>query len=70
MILIRKSLVKSVLICYYTPRTSQTRGVTRALIGEGGGRGVYSYIHVLPDEFLLKSVVFKTAPFCKTNLAI
>ena len=29
------------------------RGVTRALIGE------YSYIRVLPDEFLLKSVVFK-----------
>ena len=27
-------------------------GVTRALIGGGGG--VYSYIDVLPDEFLLK----------------
>ncbi len=28
------------------------RGVTRALIGGGGG--VYSYIRVLPDGFLLK----------------
>ncbi len=34
-----------------------TRGATRALIWGGGG--VYSYIRVLPDEFLLKSVVFK-----------
>ena len=25
----------------------------------GGGGGVYSYIRVMPDEFLLKSVVFK-----------
>ncbi len=25
----------------------------------GGGGGEYSYIRVLPDEFLLKSVVFK-----------
>ena len=33
---------------------SLSRGVTRALIG-----GVYSYIRVLPEEFLLKSVVFK-----------
>ncbi len=31
------------------------RAVARALI-EGGG---YSYIRVLPDKFLLKSVVFK-----------
>ena len=31
------------------------RAVTKALIGGGGG--VYSYIRVLPDEFLLKSVV-------------
>ena len=31
--------------------------VTKALIGGGGGGG-YSYIRVLPDEFLLKSVVF------------
>ena len=30
------------------------RAETKALIGGGG---VYSYIHVLPDEFLLKSVV-------------
>ena len=35
-------------------------GVTRALIGVNwGGGGVYSYIRVLPDEFLLKSVVSK-----------
>ena len=26
----------------------------RALIGGGGGRGVYSYIYVLPDWLLLK----------------
>ena len=25
----------------------------------GGGGGVYSYIHLLPDEFLLKSVVIR-----------
>ena len=30
-----------------------SRAVARALIGGGGG-GVYSYIRVLPDEFLLK----------------
>ena len=39
------------------------RAVARALIGgggKGGGEGgVYSYIRVMPDEFLLKSVVFK-----------
>ena len=34
------------------------RGETRALIGEGGG-GEYSYFLVLPDKFLLKSVVIK-----------
>ena len=34
------------------------RAVTKALIGGGGGHG-YSYIRVLPDEFLLKSVVIK-----------
>ena len=34
----------------------QTRAVARALIGGGG---VYSYIRVMPDGFLLKSVVFK-----------
>ena len=37
-----------------TPYLS-ARGITRALIGGGG---VYSYIRVLPDGFLLKSVVF------------
>ena len=31
------------------------RAVTKALIGGGGG--AYSYIRVLPDKFLLKSVV-------------
>ncbi len=35
---------------------ARARAVARALIGEGG---VYSYIRVMPDEFLLKSVVFK-----------
>ncbi len=35
-----------------------TRAIARALIGGGGG-GVYSYIRVMPDGFLLKSVVFK-----------
>ena len=34
------------------------RAETKALI-EGGG-GAYSYIHVLPDEFLLKSPVMTT----------
>ncbi len=34
------------------------RAVARTLIGGGGG-GVYSYIRVMPDGFLLKSVVFK-----------
>ena len=32
----------------------ECRAETKALVGGGG---VYSYIHVLPDEFLLKSVV-------------
>ncbi len=32
------------------------RAVAKALIG---GEGVYSYIRVMPDGFLLKSVVFK-----------
>ena len=32
------------------------RGETRALFGEGGE---YSYLLVLPDKFLLKSVVIK-----------
>ena len=37
------------------------RAVARALIWGGGGGGVYSYsyIRVMPDGFLLKSVVFK-----------
>ena len=34
------------------------RAVTKALIGGGGG--AYSYICVLPDEFLLKSTVMTT----------
>ncbi len=34
----------------------EIRVVARALLGGGG---VYSYIRVLPDGFLLKSVVFK-----------
>ena len=33
-----------------------SRGETRALIGGGGE---YSYLLVLPDEFLLKSAVIK-----------
>ncbi len=35
--------------------------VSRAVAGAltGGGGGVYSYIRVMPDGFLLKSVVFK-----------
>ena len=33
------------------------RAVTKALIGGGGA---YSYIRVLPDEFLLKSTVMAT----------
>ncbi len=42
----------------------RTRAVARALIGEGGmggggGVAVYSYIRVMPDEFILKSVGFK-----------
>ena len=35
-----------------------TRGETRSLIGGGGG--VYSYIPVLPDKFLLKSEIDNT----------
>ena len=41
---------------YLLPKVT---AVTRALIGERGGGGEYSYILVLPDEFLLKSVVKK-----------
>ena len=36
------------------------RAVTKALIGGGGEGGAYSYIRVLPDEFLLKSTVMTT----------
>ena len=36
----------------------RSRAVTRALIG-GRGEGLYSYIRVLPDEFLLKSVAIR-----------
>ena len=36
-----------------------SRAETKALIGGGGG-GAYSYICVLPDEFLLKSTVMTT----------
>ena len=41
------------------------KAVTKALIGGGGG--VYSYIRVLPDEFLLKSVVI-TVDFKRNSL--
>jgi hypothetical protein len=40
----------------FTWAIATSRGVTRSLIGRGG---VYSYIGVLPDKFLLKSVVCK-----------
>ena len=40
------------------PTTYTSRTVTKALIGGGGG--AYSYIRVLPDEFLLKSTVMTT----------
>jgi hypothetical protein len=42
---------------YISVMQRKCRGVTRALIGGGGG--VYSYIHVLPDEFLLNFFIFK-----------
>ena len=45
-----------------TCSTSGNRAVTKALIGGGG----YSYIRVLPDEFLLKSVVI-TADFKRNS---
>ena len=35
-----------------------SRAVARALIGGGGG-GVYSYIRIMPDGFLLKSFFLK-----------
>ena len=40
------------------------RGETRALIGGGGGE--YSYIRVLPDEFLLK-LTLMTADFKRNS---
>ena len=40
-------------------KIAKARAVTRALIGDGGGGGKYSCIRLLPDEFLLKSVVIK-----------
>lgn len=40
-----------------------TRDVTRALMG----RGAYSYIFVLPDEFLLKSAVISIRVVSKTE---
>ena len=39
----------------YLPVYTEIRGETRALIGGGE----YSYLLVLPDEFLLKSAVIK-----------
>ena len=41
----------------------KTRGETRALIGGGGE---YSYIRVLPDEFLLK-LTLMTADFKRNS---
>ena len=44
---------------YYLSETGfhiVSRVVTRALVGAGG---VYLYIRVLPDEFVLKSVVIR-----------
>ena len=35
------------------------RAVARALIGGGGRGGIHIIIRVMPDGFLLKSVVFK-----------
>ena len=41
-------------------RDSTIRAVARALIGGGGGEGVYySYTCVMLDQFLLKSVVIR-----------
>ena len=41
-----------------------SRGETRALIGGGGGE--YSYIRVLPDEFLL-TLTLMTADFKRNS---
>ena len=40
------------------------KGETRALMGEGG---VYSHIHVLQDEFLLKSALHITTDFKRNS---
>ena len=45
--------VKGTLLSVYAV---SCRAVARTLIGEGGG--IYSYIRVLSDGFLLKSIVF------------
>ena len=47
---------------YFTP--AECRGETRALTGGGGGE--YSYIRVLPDEFLLK-LTLMTADFKRNS---
>jgi hypothetical protein len=39
----------------------ESRAVSSEIIGGGGGGGVYSYIRVLPDGFLLKAIVFTVA---------
>ena len=39
------------------------RAVPSAIIGGGGGWGVYLYIRVLPDGFLLKAIVFTEDEF-------
>ena len=52
---------KEMQICFYKERP--TRGETRALIGGGGE---YSYIRVLPDEFLLK-LTLMTADFKRNS---
>ena len=54
--LLQRVVVKSPLNTNTLPSVAG-RAVTKALIGGGG---VYSYIRVLPDEFLLKSTVMTT----------
>jgi hypothetical protein len=43
------------------------RAVPSAIIGEGG---LYSYIRVLPDEFLLKAIVFTVCEHEYMNMNI
>ena len=52
-------MIKSITICITVIcwQIANIRGEIRALIGGGGGE--YSYLLVLPDEFLLKSAVIK-----------